>query len=368
MWQKMEASLNSDGKKRKRRLAFIILFACLLTAGFFAANNLKTPAFAKTLASTNTVSGNVSEKISSNTNLKMNGTSAVNKDYNSVAVAKTLVATGTKSTLNAAPVFKSDIVVAKPDNEEPIAATGEEDINKNSVTEKIIVLADVNSLKHTNESSVIIKPVFPTAAANSNTALHQEKRTSSKIKKVSIEAIAGGDILRMNRAAGYYAGIRVNRMLEKGTVFSVGVSYSSNIVNDKYRLMSKPAEQWEADVRLSNISMIRLPVYFQRQMANSKFALMAGLIPSYVTDATVYNVPNSFTGNPDQYRKFTMKDINRFNVLFGAGIKYAPFNRIAFELSGSYGFTSLVKNSYANKSRVNDNFKSIQMGIVFKLK
>jgi len=83
----------------------------------------------------------------------------------------------------------------------------------------------------------------------------------------------------------------------------------------------------------------------------------------------VYNVPNAFTGsNPDQYRKFAENDLNRFNILFGAGLKYAPFSRMAFELSGSYGFTSMVKNSYMNQSRVNDNFKSIQVGVVYKLK
>ena len=95
---------------------------------------------------------------------------------------------------------------------------------------------------------------------------------------------------------------------------------------------------------------------------------MAGLLPAYILDASVYNVPNSNTGNPAQYRQFTLGDIHRFNVLFGAGIKYAAFKNIAFELSGSYGFTELVKDSYINQSNVNDNFKNIQAGVVFRLK
>jgi hypothetical protein len=234
--------------------------------------------------------------------------------------------------------------------------------------EKNTMAVDLISMRHPKISPIIvIKPGINKAIINSKVVAL--KREVLNQKKISIELIGGGDILRMNRKAGYYAGVRVSRLLEKGTLVSAGLSYSRNTVNDRYRLLSKPADQRDADVHLSNIEMVRLPVYFQRQMANSKFALMVGLIPSYVIKATVYNVPNNFTGsNPDQYRKFAEYDLNRFNVLFGAGFKYAPLNRIAFELSGSYGFTSMVKNSYLNQSRVNDNFKSIQLGVVLKLK
>ena len=157
-------------------------------------------------------------------------------------------------------------------------------------------------------------------------------------------------------------------MLDKGTAFSLGLSYTNNTVKDNYRRTTKPAEQPRADFKILDMTMLRMPIYIHQQMASSKFSLMAGLVPSYGLNANIYNVPNSFNPNPEDYRQFGIKDINRFNVLFGAGIKYAPLSRVAVEISGSYGFTGLVKDSYRNQSRVLDNFKSIQAGVVIKLK
>ena len=199
------------------------------------------------------------------------------------------------------------------------------------------------------------------------------KKETPKANKISIEAVAGGDLLRLNRKVGFYAGIRLNRHVDKSTVVSVGVNYASHTVLDKYRVASKPAEQRKSDARINSISSVRVPIYLQRQMGSSKFAMMIGLVPTYVTAAEVYNVPDSYIGDPNPYRKFTLEDINRFNVLFGAGIKYTPvthepFNRLSFELSGSYGLTGLVKDGYKNLSRVNDNFKSIQLGVALRLK
>ncbi len=184
----------------------------------------------------------------------------------------------------------------------------------------------------------------------------------------SVELVAGSDIFRLNKQIGYYGGLRFNRHLDKGTVLSAGINYSGNTVNEQYRLSNKPAQQTEADAQLNHITMIRVPLLFQRQLPRSRWSLMAGLIPSYIVDASVYNVPNAFTGDPTQYRRFTLQDINRFNVLFGAGIKYSPFSRLSIELSGSYGFTGLVKNSYINQSRVNDNFRNIQAGLSYRLR
>ena len=151
-------------------------------------------------------------------------------------------------------------------------------------------------------------------------------------------------------------------------MISAGVNYANHTVLDRYRLSSKPAEQHSSDARINNISSVRLPIYLQRQMGKSKLAMMLGLVPIYITDAQVYNVPDAYVGNPDPYRKFTLQDINRFNVLFGAGLKYSPTKWMALELSGSYGLTGMVKDGYKNQSRVNDNFKSIQIGAAFRLK
>lgn len=377
MWQKMEATLEKEDRKKKKRMVFMILFALLVTAGFFAANKMHiTPAANEPIAglkkaatsNSDAQAATVKNEPADEKKLLQKSPGSSFSNSNGTVVSRAIVARSAgafKSTLLNGEEGTTDISTS--DNPvTPSVSLVEKDNIVNLPAEKIQAAAATNSISYLERSAVIIQPV--STVNNRNTILEKNKKEPAKIKSLSIELIAGGDALRMNRRAGYYAGIRVNRLLEKGTVVSVGLSYTGNTVNDKYRLASKPAERREADAKISDINMIRMPIYFQRQLATSRFALMAGLIPSYVIDAAVYNVPGSFTGNPDQFRKFTMKDINRFNVLFGAGIKYAPINRVAFELSGSYGFTSLVKNSYTNQSRVNDNFKSVQMGVVLKLR
>lgn len=379
MWQKMEAVLDNDGRKRKKRFAFIILLACLLTAGFFTAYHFNPATNSRTVAG----------KIAVAAPPENNYSTLQKKDVNVTASVLTgsinNTATNIPGTTNVtAKVIKRSVIngggakfvnvrgtegeatgfIAKNGNDN----TDDDKNNNNTILQRETVSFNNDLITPPHLSLVLPGKI---KAPNTSTGLIAKKETKTvakPAKKVSIEVIAGCDALRMNRSAGYYVGVRVNRLLDNGTVASIGLNYNSNSVNDKYRLSSKPAEQWEADAKLNDIRSIRLPVYFQRQLAGSKFALMAGLVPSYILNATVYNVPNSFTGDPNAFRKFTMKDINRFNILFGAGIKYSPLQRVSFELSGSYGFTSLVKDSYKNKSRVNDNFKSIQAGVVFRLK
>lgn len=372
MWQKMEAALDSNGSKRKRRFAVIILFACLLTAGFFAAYHFK-PFAASTSIAIKAPAPVQSENSYNSLQIKTN----VAVDIANPSVKK--ITTNTPSTPNASnipagqlhqsAVSKGSTKFTVTGGEEETAVLMEENASDNRIINRKEEVSFDMMLPARQYASLILPGKLKAVNPPTELVVKRESKSAAKqVKKISVEVIAGCDALRMNRSAGYYVGVRVNRLLDNGTVASIGLNYNGNSVNDKYRLSSKPAEQWEADAKINDIRSIRLPVYFQRQLAGSKFALMAGLVPTYILDATVYNVPNSFTGDPNAFRKFTMKDINRFNILFGAGIKYSPLQRVSFELSGSYGFTSLVKDSYKNKSRVNDNFKSIQAGVVFRLK
>lgn len=366
MWQRMEQKLDDSEKPKKRPFVFILLLAGLLTAGL-AIKHFNEPAvktaspIAKNREALNIDKGSSVSATNAMATPILSVTNNRSSVTSGVVVKKVAPAVFTKNKKSVVSITASTTI----NSEAP--ATIEETAVK-GLFGKIPVQATVLALQYTRANPPVIRMV-PAPKITAVAASRPIKREPIKPKKISIEAIAGTDALRMNRKAGYYAGIRVNRMLETGTVISVGLNYTSHTVNDRYRLSSKPAElRGETDARINDIRTIRVPVYFQRQMANSKFALMAGLVPTYVMDATVYNMPSSFTGNPDQFRKFTLKDINRFNVLFGAGLKYSPVQRISFEISGSYGFTSLVKSSYINQSRVNDNFKSIQAGVVLMLK
>ncbi len=354
LWKKMEDELDNKNRKKKR-FAFILLFCCLVTGGFFAAKNINQ--------NTKILPENkLAQQKESNGNLKnINHISAeADNNHPSSNSVKTVVSAGSKP-------FISKKIITKA-TKENIAISTSLDIDEN--TEDVIiaqrVIADFNMLSY----SLSYEPSNIIAVSQKEIPVEKPLRKNTVIiqKIVSLEIVAGSDIFNLNKKVGYYGGVRISRNLDKGTSISAGINYSFNTLNEKYRLSNKPLQQQETDAQINSLKMLRFPVFFQRQIPKTKFALMAGLIPSYILDAAVYNVPNSNTGNPALYRKFTLNDIHRFNILFGAGIKYSPVKKISFELSGNYGFTELVKNSYINQSSVNDNFKNIQAGVVFLLK
>jgi hypothetical protein len=369
MWQKMDRELNKDQGKKKRRFAFVILFTALLTTGFFIARNLVFDTHARAADVTTVKTGQHSKDIAA---VQKNDLTPDNRTVSSDHVAaRTPVPVKNEQTKHAGLIKKA---VVDPAIEAGIEMGGTDELNDQDniatddfLKENMPAQVDPVIFNHIEKLQQGIS-LLPAEDINAIAAVKPTRIIEKKNRRYSVEGVAGRDILRVNRKAGYYAGIRVNKFLEKNAFISVGINYTNNGVNDEYRLSSKPSQLKEADAALSEIRMIRMPVYFGQQMGKSKFTLMAGLIPSYVTKATFYNLYNSFTGNPNGYRKFTIDEMNRFNVLFGVGIKYAPEQRFAFELSGSYGLTGLVKNSYINQSRINDNFKSIQAGIVLKLK
>ncbi len=387
LWQKMEATLDRNDRKRKRRLLAFFLITGLLTAGFFigmnATKNNRNPAVYQAGVSPAAASSKAAVPVQQAANTpgikqvsEPSATSSINQagskpDYIVATDGSTKAGTEVLHQLSVhkcRQLLKASTIapgVVTTNSTEP-AAMPDPGLDKATALD-----AGLNFEASMDRAEPYLQKteVLPlNALVNRTTPLKAKQVKPTLKKKISIELIGGTEAFRMNRKAGYYAGIRVNKLLEEGSALSVGVNYSSNTVNDKYRLASKPAEQRETDAKINDLQTLRFPVYFQRQLGNSRVALYAGLIPTYVISATVYNVPNSFNGNPDQFRKFTLSDVNRLNLLFGAGLKYAPLRRVAIELSGSYGFTGLVKDSYTNQSRVNDNFKNIQAGLVFLLK
>ena len=375
LWQQMETELDKDGGNKKRPFVFFIVLASLLIAGYFTVQHFNKPAIAaaaKKIIPTQTETGTdnlINDKnASAAKNISLSNNNAVTAS--AMPVAKQAVTNLHKNEFavnTSAPEELNTIA----DEKTNANVTAEQEMLVDDIQlEKIFVQADLIALMDSKFSpSTSIIPVSNAIVATPAAF----KKETPKANKISIEAVAGGDLLRLNRKVGFYAGIRLNRHVDKSTVVSVGVNYASHTVLDKYRVASKPAEQRKSDARINSISSVRVPIYLQRQMGSSKFAMMIGLVPTYVTAAEVYNVPDSYIGDPNPYRKFTLEDINRFNVLFGAGIKYTPvnhepFNRLSFELSGSYGLTGLVKDGYKNLSRVNDNFKSIQLGVALRLK
>lgn len=387
-WQKMEAELGDAGERRKRRLIITaVLSVLLLTAGFLFVNNIDTTKeiaedkrtkqelALNSFADKNVNDNGVNEKQVSQSNISVASEKStsqqtinnVSDNANSFADANEISVFKKHNRSLSGPGSKSFLITNAMEEEVALIETADAESKQGILLEPIFTHPELFS--HTSEKST--KPILKFAMPLVDTKpLAEKKEIVNKQDKYTIELIGGTDILRMNRKAGYYTGVRLSKILDKakGTSVSLGLNYTNNTVKDNYRRATKPAEQPRADFKILDMSMLRMPIYIHQQMASSKFSLMAGLVPSYVVNANIYNVPNSFNPNPEDYRKFGIKDINRFNILFGAGIKYAPLSRVAVEISGSYGFTGLVKDSYRNQSRVLDNFKSIQAGVVLKLK
>jgi hypothetical protein len=198
-------------------------------------------------------------------------------------------------------------------------------------------------------------------------ALEPHKKITT-IRKNKLAAVAGTDVFKLSKGAGYYAGLTLSRSCSKGMYFSVGVNYTASNVSESYRLSNKPTQLQQADAEISRLKMLRFPIMIEQQIGKGKFTALAGLVPLYILDAAIYNLPPSVSGNPTNFRKFTINDMKRLNVLFNTGIRYNLSPRIGVELSGSYGLTELVKNSYINQSSVNGNFKNVQLGIIVLLK
>lgn len=377
MWQRMEADLDKEGGRKRRPFIFFFASAAFIAAGFFAVQQFNNPAEVDPAAK---------QLVDANTIKYTNKTSAVialQPDQNMPVQGKTYPAAGysNSNALTAVPGNNAKALRLKrqavlqipaiylagkaPDTD--VTDYVYSDDPSVNYLKRVTANVELISIPSIGFHRIAISPAPQNKPVKSAFKI-AEKRKMPAASKYTIEAVGGVDLIRLNRKAGYYAGVRVNKKLENGSSFSVGVNYASHIISDRYRVRTKPAEQRSSDARINNISSVRVPVYLQRQMGTSKFSMMVGLVPTYITHAEVYNVPNSYIGDPDPYRKFGLNDINRINLLFGAGLKYAPTNWMALELSGSYGLTGMVKDGYKNLSRVNDNFKSIQLGAAFRLK
>lgn len=379
MWQKMEAELDNEKGKKKRPFIFLFASAALIVvAGFFAVQYFNK---AENTANNITAANTVNNKVSNEKTVGNNVTTLPKENIpvsNDVLLAKNdqpvqhfssacqhtkvIVRTQQPIDLNAT-LTEDGNITATESAGQPIETAPVNDI----YLEKITATADLINAPEWSYNKSLVLPLSQNVLHTSTTKV-ADRKDIHKPSSITIEAVGGGDLIRLNRKAGYYVGLRLNKKLETGTSVTVGLNFASHTISDRYRIKTKPAEQRSSDARINSISSVRLPIYLQRQMGNSKFAMMVGFVPTYITQAEVYNVPNSYIGDPDPYRKFDLDDIHRFNLLFGAGLRYSPTNWVALELSGSYGLTGMVKDGYKNLSRVNDNFKSIQLGVAFRIK
>jgi hypothetical protein len=184
------------------------------------------------------------------------------------------------------------------------------------------------------------------------------------LKKMQVSIAAGTDVFAKSKPGGKYAMLLLRVPLNKKSTLSLGAGISSHSTSQSYIVAEKQATlNREVDAKLRGLTMLQFPVLYEQALPGKKFTAKAGVTPVYILNAAVTNVPNSFTGVIIPYRSFSLTDINRFNVLFTAGLQYNITPKIGVEVRGNYGLTELVKNSYLNQSNENNNFKAVQLGL-----
>jgi cytoskeletal protein RodZ len=182
--------------------------------------------------------------------------------------------------------------------------------------------------------------------------------------KLQVSAAAGTDIFAKSKPGGKYAMLQFRMQLNKTSSFSLGAGISSHSTSQSYIVAEKQATlNREVDAKLRGLTMLQFPVMYEQALPGKRFTAKTGVTPVYILNAAVVNVPNSFVGVVIPYRSFGLSDINRFNVLFTAGLHYYITPKVGVELRGNYGLTELVKNSYLNQSNENNNFKAVQLGL-----
>lgn len=183
-----------------------------------------------------------------------------------------------------------------------------------------------------------------------------------------LELAAGVDVSNGYVGSGKYGMAMVRLALNKKSNLLVGAGYASNAMSESYKQADKPnLLNQDVDAKVRGLSMLQFPILYEQAIKENKLLFRAGITPVYILDASIVNIPNSFGGNPTNFRTFTLKDINRLNVLFTAGLQLRLTQRLGIEFKAHYGLTELVKNSYINQSGENNNFKSTQVGLLFMI-
>lgn len=196
--------------------------------------------------------------------------------------------------------------------------------------------------------------------------LRKDKKTT--LPGPQLELAAGVDVSNGYIGSGKYGIAMLRLALNRKANLVVGAGYASNAMSESYKQADKPnLLNQEIDAKVRGLNMLQFPILYEQAIKENKLLFRAGITPVYILNASIVNIPNGFGGNPSNYRTFTLKDINRLNVLFTAGLQLRLAPRLGLELKAHYGLTELVKNSYINQSGENNNFKSTQLGLLFMI-
>jgi hypothetical protein len=371
MWQRMETKLAQQKEKqdRKRYLLFLLLLIPV-AAGLVMTAGKKNEAAAGSIAFT-TISNNkiINSYPTATAAEKTNNTNSDNGYTPGLSVSFCPQKPGW---------YEKGVFV--PINEKYLTSMGKTTINinngdesnetANTETFSSLVLdrtvAEKEMVMPAGPGQLCLLPGKKILIAESKTkATATENRARNKIQ---LSVTAGTDLVGKLQNNGKYGMLLLHVPLHKNNSIEFGAGISSHNTSQSYIVSEKQATlNREIDAKLRGLTMLQFPVLYRQKIAGTKFQAKAGVTPIYITNAAITNVPNSFVGVVIPYRTFSLSDINRFNVLFTAGLQYNITPKIGVEIRGNYGLTELVKNSYLNQNNENNNFKALQLGLSWGL-
>lgn len=361
-WDKMEARLLQQQKKRKPYKRYLLLFllvmgsATLLTAVLYRPPASRVASYHPAQKIT---TGNHERGTSSADRIVADAGDAPVRVTSNISNSKIAPASLRPSTeCNFAPSANMQLQTA-PASTVPVT-------DGMPVAPEAPVTTEPTLLRNEEKTQVVPGPQKKDTGTDGN--IDQQEKTGAPAKRKPVfELAAGIDLSLKNNNGGKYAQVLLNIPLSKKTDLVTGIGISSDGMSESYRVSEKQnTANRETDARLQSLTMLQFPILYQQSIPRTKLLGRAGITPVYIINASIVNVPSSFVGTVIPYRTFTLKDLNRVNVLFTAGLQYQLTRKLALEIKGNYGLTELVKNSYINQSNVNNNFKSLQGGLNFR--
>ncbi len=373
MWQRMENKLVQQKQKqdRKRYLLFLLLLIPV-AAGLVKTAGKKDETAAASTAFTTSIKNKIINSYKTAAVEKLNNTNSADGNVPGLIVSYCPQKPGGYTTGVFVSSYNNEVNRLYREGAAAINFTdGDEGNETDNAQNPYLLQPDKTAAERKNviqpgavQSRSVTGKNIPIAENNPQAPVAENKAR----EKMHLSVTAGTDLVGKLQKNGKYGMVLLHIPLNKTSSIEFGAGISSHNASQSYIVSEKQATlNREIDAKLRELTMLQFPILYRQKIGNTKFQAKAGLTPIYITNAAVTNVPNSFVGVVIPYRSFSLNDINRFNVLFTAGVQYNITPTIGVEIRGNYGLTELVKNSYLNQSNENNNFKALQLGLSWNL-
>lgn len=230
-------------------------------------------------------------------------------------------------------------------------------------------------------------PVAPVETAKANTLvvksdkdkLATAKATSKTPKpgnSFAVSVIGGTNLSSPFRKPGVYGGALFTKTIGDKHIFA-GLKIASNQLDHQLISAAKSGQPSpETDAVIQKLTILEMPFGYefalgQKKAKRSTTFLQVGFEPAYITGLrTLFYDDQGIPGGPRQEvvnSPLMAKAVNRFNLLFVAGIRKQVTPRIGLLFTGGYSLIDITDKQYYNRTSTNNNLKYVQAGLLFRL-